>query len=324
MVCPRNRNGLTGGALLSTLIILTAVLSGCHSAENADITAFPSFSIEGTNILLQVERFVALGPRVSGTPGAAAAADWLAQELSAHGINADTDAFTDKTPSGPVLFRNVTGIIHGRTPGNARVLLLSHYDTKGGISDDFYGANDSGSSTGLLLETARIIQKIQPPFPFDLWFCFVDGEECAEAYGPHDGLHGSRRLAEQISNDGLPPPLAVIVVDMIGDSDLRITIPRNSSPQLTALALDVAEKCGLRSYLGISRNNVIDDHVPFLQKGLNALLLIDFEYGSSAGLNNYWHTTEDTMDKLSADSLAVSGKILVDILRKIAENTAEI
>lgn len=297
-------------AILTTGCLLAA--AGCWTRS---VPSSVADRFSGEHALEQVARFVALGERVSGTPGAARAADWLADELKALGIETRVDAFTDDAPGGPTVFRNVIGRIPGRT--RERVLLISHYDTKAGI-ENFAGANDSGSSTGLLLEFARVMRAADAPlYPFDVWLCFVDGEECVHRYGPNDGLHGSRHLAESVLHDGAPLPKASIVLDMVGDRCLNLTIPPNTTPALARQAMNSARRLELDRYLTFGSYGVIDDHVPFLERGLPALLLIDFEFGSAPGLNDYWHTSEDSMDKLSARSLDIAGRIALDLLESL-------
>ncbi|MBM4152304.1 MAG: Zn-dependent exopeptidase M28, partial [Kiritimatiellaceae bacterium] len=178
------------------------------------------------------------------------------------------------------------------------------------------GANDSGSSSGVLLELARVLQA-RAPYETEFMIAFVDGEECRTEYGPNDGLHGSRHLAQQIYEAGGAKMVeAVIVVDMIGDKDLNVTIPRNSSKTLIQEVFEAADSLGVRKTFRIGPGAIIDDHVPFLIANMPAIDLIDFEYGSKPGLNDYWHTPQDTMDKLSVDSLQLIG----DVVFKMIEN----
>jgi glutaminyl-peptide cyclotransferase len=263
----------------------------------------------------EVRSFVALGPRVAGTPGAAQAARYLANRLRAAGIEPLVDTFEETTAAGPVTFRNVLGVIEG--PGDTSVILLSHYDTKAGIADDFAGANDSGSSTGLLLALAATLQT-QAPYPCDIVLAFVDGEECRVRYGPRDGLHGSRHLARTLVNNRRADRVrAVIVADMVGDSNLNLTLPRNSTPRLVSLAFRCARRLGIRDQLSLARGAILDDHVPFIAAGIPAIDLIDFEFGSQPGRNDYWHTTEDTLDKLSAGSLEDVGRLVLCMLGEL-------
>jgi glutaminyl-peptide cyclotransferase len=272
--------------------------------------------LNGSKALHEVTQFVQLGPRDSGTPGAKVAAEYLARRLKEIGLDADIDEFTDRTPSGETKFRNVTGRLIGNSPG--LIILVSHYDTKSGISDDFSGANDSGSSTGLLLALARFYKQSDWQGP-SLFFSFVDGEECMKNYGRHDGLHGSRRQAAVLTEGRLSADVkAVIVLDMIGDRDLQVTIPRNCDPGLRRLALQCAHDEGVRPQFSLLRSAMTDDHVPFLEAGMPAIDLIDFQFGSAPGKNDYWHTPQDTLDKLSPDSLQLVGRVTIRMINGLS------
>ncbi|MBT7702339.1 MAG: M28 family peptidase [Verrucomicrobia bacterium] len=284
-------------------------------------------SVDGVAALDEVSRFVALGPRDAGTPGAARGAAYLLARLRGIGYRPLLDAFSESTPRGQVGFSNIIGVPPGydgssitkvlQNSAGPVVILLSHYDTKTGISETFGGANDSGSSTGLLLHLGRLLSAQKPPLPLVL-LAFVDGEECHTAYGTNDGLHGSRHLAQQIESSGQAGRVqAVIVLDMIGDADLNVRIPPNTTQALLADALTAAEAEGVRKQFGISKSRILDDHVPFLERRIPAIDLIDFEYGSAPGLNDYWHTEADTMDKLSAESLATVGRVVLRMLQNL-------
>jgi len=207
------------------------------------------------------------------------------------------------------------------------VILLSHYDTKSGISEDFIGANDSGSSTGLLLEMARLLKTRNPSGPTIL-MAFLDGEECSVEYGTHDGLHGSKHLVRTIARNGsFKKVSAVILMDMVGDATLDIGIPRNSSPSLISLIFECAARENARLNFSLAEGNITDDHVPFIQVGMRAVDIIDFNYGSAPGKNDYWHSSQDTMDKLSAESLQVVGRVVIRALNslknhKLTSNTS--
>jgi Zn-dependent M28 family amino/carboxypeptidase len=284
--------------------------------------------MDGEAALQEVAHFVALGPRVSGTPGASTAAAYLSERLRGAGYRPLLDAFPDATPGADLVFANVIGVppgLDGSTlpevlAGSATpaIILLSHYDTKAGISDRFVGANDSGSSTGLLLHLGGLLAERGSTSP-PIILAFVDGEEALLDYGPQDGLHGSRHMAQQIIEADLQDKVrAVIVLDMVGDSDLTIRIPRNVTRDLLSVVFEAAEAEGVRSQFGISSGAVLDDHVPFLEHGIPAIDLIDFEFGSAPGLNDYWHTDADTMDKLSAASLETVGSVVLGMLQRLA------
>jgi glutaminyl-peptide cyclotransferase len=145
----------------------------------------------------------------------------------------------------------------------------------------------------------------------------VDGEECRLQFGPHDGLHGSRRLAGQLATPFRQPVRGVILLDMIGDRDLTVTLPANGTRQLTLLALEAARLVGARHQFRLSDSQILDDHQPFLDAGFPAVDLIDFSYGSAPGLNDYWHTAQDTTDKLSAASLTTMGQVVAEMLAQL-------
>ena len=302
---------------------LCCVVAGCRGNGNSPRSAagtVPRYDpglVNGQRALAEVENFVRIRPRDSGTEGARKAAEYLAMRLESLDIEPVIDAFTDKTPKGDVEFRNVWGVIPGKS--DELVILASHYDTKAGIAEDFVGANDSGSSTGLLLELARILRESSRPGP-EIVIVFFDGEECMQEYDEDDGLHGSRYLAKSlIENLRFSRVRAMILLDMIGDKDLNVTIPRNSTPKLVSMAFAAAKAEGARRKFGLydSKWGILDDHVPFLRGGMPAIDLIDFEFGSKPGANDYWHTSEDTLDKLSAESLELVGRVIVRMLNQL-------
>jgi glutaminyl-peptide cyclotransferase len=146
-------------------------------------------------------------------------------------------------------------------------------------------------------------------------FAFFDGEECISRYEKNDGLHGSRRLAEQLVKDGRSAKVrAVIILDMVGDRDLNITIPHNSALSLVSALFAAAEKEGTREKFTLWMTQILDDHTPFLSAGMPAIYIIDFEYGSARGQNDYWHTPQDTVDKLSVQSLGIVGRTVLRLL----------
>jgi Zn-dependent M28 family amino/carboxypeptidase len=292
---------------------------GCGKSEPLTANKVPGLVFKpenGEQALSNVTAFVqACTPRDAMTPGAERAAQWLKAKLIANGLtNAAVEIFTDKTPLGEKAFHNVIASIPGQSPKT--ILLLSHFDTKSGISPTFQGANDSGSSTGLLLELARIIAASGTPH-YTIQFAFLDGEECKVDFGAQDGLHGSRYLARQWKRQK-QDVVAVILMDMIGDRNLHIQLPHNGTGTLRAAALRAADVTGDRAHIGLYDGLILDDHQPFLDAGFPAVDLIDFEYGDAPGKNNYWHTTEDTLDKLSAESLTITGRIVLEMINQLS------
>jgi glutaminyl-peptide cyclotransferase len=290
--------------------------SGTEPTPPANVPGLAQFN--PSNAWSEVEAFVNLGPKPAFSAEGARAASHIEARLKAHGLAPAIDVFTDMTPLGPRIFRNVTVELPGAT---GLVVLVSHYDTKSGIATNFVGANDSGSSTGLLLELARCLGAAKG-LPVGVLIVFVDGEECLQAYGPEDGLHGSRRLAHRLKARA-QNVLGAIVLDMIGDRDLTVGIPRNSSASLMNLAFRAAHQAGVREHFSMAEGGMIDDHVPLFQAGIRAVDLIDFQYGSNPGANDYWHTTADTLDKLSPNSLDIAGRTVLHMIATIRTKETE-
>jgi glutaminyl-peptide cyclotransferase len=264
--------------------------------------------------MAETEALVKISPRDAGGGGARRASVLLESKLKAIGLKTTIDIFSEETPNGKMFFNNVVARIPGKT--QQTIVLVSHFDTKSGIAKDFQGANDSGSSSGVLLELARVLSE-RAPYETSFMIAFLDGEECRTEYGPHDGLHGSRRLAQQIYEAGGAKLVkAVIVLDMIGDKNLNISIPRNSSRELVKELFYAAHELGVRPQFGLGPGSILDDHVPFQIAGMPAIDVIDFDYGSAPGLNDYWHTTNDTLDKLSVKSMQTVG----DVVLRMVEN----
>src|SRR6202030_4239003 len=177
----------------------------------------------------------------------------------------------------------------------------------------FVGANDGGSSTGFLLELARVENSMS--HADDIVLVWFDGEEAYGEWSDTNGIYGSRHLADKWSRDGkLPRIKALINVDMIGDKDLGILQEGNSSAPLLRVVWQRAHDLGYGKYFLDLATPMEDDHMPFVRKGVNALDLIDFDYGPNTA---YWHDEKDTLDKLSAHSLEVVGNVLVAVLRKL-------
>lgn len=294
-----------------TIVLLGSalLLTGCKP-EVVEV----SCPFDGAKAFAETEALVQISPRNAGTGKARIAAVHLERRLNALGLKTVIDTFTEETPAGTMVFNNVLGRLPGKT--NRLIILASHFDTKSGICPDFQGANDSGSSTGVLLELARVLSA-RAPFETEFLVALFDGEECRSQYGPNDGLHGSRRLARQIVEGGGAGLVeAVILLDMIGDKDLNITVPRNSSKALVKELFSAAHEVGARPFFSLGPGSILDDHVPFFEAGMPAIDVIDFEYGSVPGLNDYWHTRKDTLDKLSVESMQTVG----DTILRMVEN----
>ena len=304
------------------IIMCASGFLGCGKAPEAVPSDPPRLAFttaNGSNAFEHVAGLVKdCTPRDAMTPGAERAAQWIQARLAGYGINAELDRFTRDTPDGKRDFVNVMASLPGRT--KETVVLLSHFDTKSGIAADFQGANDSGSSTGLLIELARVIAQAKGQQRFNVLIAFLDGEECCVRYAHDDGLHGSRHLADKLKR-AKENVKAVILADMIGDRDLNIILPRNGAGSLRALALKAADATGDRAHIALTDGNILDDHQPFLDAGFPAVDLIDFTFGSTPGANDYWHTPQDTLDKISPESLTITGRIVTEMLNLLGQGS---
>jgi len=292
---------VAAGLSLAATLLVAAVLAAQPAAR-------PAF--DGAAALRHVAALVAIGPRPSGSPGSARARDYIVQELRRAGVEARVEAFEAMTPHGRLAMANVIGVVRGRRPDV--ILIGGHYDTKWFKELPFVGANDGGSSTALLIELARRLAA--SPQEFTYWIAFFDGEEARETWTAQDSLYGSRRMAKELAQRK-ELPRAVIVADMIGDRDLGILRESQSTPWLVELLWKTAQRLGHGRHFLLDSHSVDDDHAPFLRAAVPAALLIDFDYPP-------WHTADDTLDKVSAQSLQTVGEVLLDALPQIEARLA--
>ncbi len=263
----------------------------------------------GARALEFTRKAVAFGPRPPNSPAEKSLRAYILKELKTRGCEVKEDDFTASAPQGPVPMKNIIAKFPG-TSGKA-IVLSGHYDTK--TVPQFLGANDGGSSTGFLLEMAEVLQGASRKD--DVYLVFFDGEEAYGEWSDTNSLYGSRHLAEKWASEGMLPKIkALINVDMIGDKDLGLVYNSGSAASLQRTVWDTAERLGFSSNFLHNGGVTGDDHVPFLQKGVKSLDLIDFDYGPD---NEYWHTTKDTIDKLSAHSLQVVGTVLQNVLPEL-------
>ena len=247
------------------------------------------------------EKSVAFGNRFSGSRAIADYAGWIRKTAAESSLfTVSEHSFEDVTPAGKMTFRNIIAEIPGRS--REWVLIGCHYDAKKFLSTPgFQAANDGASGVAALLAMIRALDRYPKQPPFTLRFVFFDGEECLYKYGENDGLHGSRALAGKYERSGdLKNCRAMILLDMIGDRDLNLTLPANSSPALTdALTRIIRQHFPALRFEKLSYD-MLDDHVPFFRRGVPAIDLIDFQYGPA---NSNWHTAGDTLENISAQSI---------------------
>ena len=269
----------------------------------------------GSAALAYTRRATSFGERPSGSEAISRTREWIAGELKPLGGQLTFDQFTGHPPGGPVPMENILLKFPG-TSGRT-VAVTGHYDTKKIPMVHFVGANDAGSSTGFLIEFARVAAGMK--HSDDILIVFFDGEEALGEWTDTDSRYGSRHLAEKWAADGtLARIKALINVDMIGDKDLDISNDSNSSSALRADVAKISSSLGYAKFFRTQEGAIDDDHKPFTDAGVNAIDIIDLDYGPNGG---YWHTAQDTMDKLSAHSLQVVGDVVVALVEELEQQS---
>ena len=296
----------SNSALLRLVVTLTICAASSRAAETK---IWEEFS--GEKALLHVQHLVDLGPHPVGSDAIEKAREYIEAQLRHSGWQVTRQGFTNETPRGKVRFVNLIARFSG--DGNAAApsfLLCSHYDTKLFDAIRFVGANDGGSSTGLLLELARVIGG-RPNMARKIELVFFDGEEAYENFSETDGLYGSRYFAKQLEADGGKQFRGGILFDMIGDRSLDITLPADSPPAMARDIFAAAEALKLRNYFSYLDRDLIDDHAPLNAIRIPTIDIIDFDYA-------WWHTADDTLDKISAQSLKITGSVALYYLSELA------
>lgn len=250
-------------------------------------------------------KLVSFGPRPSGSDAIKQTQNYIYSQLHDDGCQVDEDSFNAQTPIGVVPMKNIIAKVPGEKKGI--LLLMTHYDTVRTVPD-FVGAEDGGSSTGLMLEMASLLCRRKPQL--SIWIAFLDGEEAMVDWNTdNDHTYGSRELVARLELSGdLKDVKAVILADMIGQKGLIMKKESSSTPWLVDLIWSAAAKLGYQNVFVSQSTGASDDHDPFLEKKVPAVDLIDLDDYIAEG---YWHTPQDTMDKISAKSLAIVGHVIL-------------
>jgi glutaminyl-peptide cyclotransferase len=257
------------------------------------------------------KEFAAIGPRWPTGPGHLKAEAFLREHFKHDQLEEDT--FVSNTPIGPLTLHNFIVRFPGKKDGE--IVLGTHYETNYPLRNiNFVGANDGAATTGLLMTIADELRgkKLDG---YSVWLVFFDGEEAIEKWSASDSTYGSRHLAAKWGGDGtLTHIKAFMLADMIGDKDLNIQRETRSTGWLVELARQAAKKLGDERYFFQTEEAVDDDHLPFVQRGVPSIDVIDLDYGPN---NSYHHTVQDTMDKVSAHSLTIVGDVFMETIRLV-------
>jgi len=301
---------------LATTLLTTFIANAAQTKSSA-----AKFS--GQSAYNLARDYIAIAPhRWIGSPDHAKAEEFIKSHFKEEAAKGDfeTDEFAATTPVGRLTMRNFIVRYPGKKDGI--IVIASHYETNYWLKDvDFVGANDGGSTTGLLIELGSYL-RAHPPEGYSVWLVFDDGEESIKStWSDADSLYGTRHLAAKWSTNGtLGKIKAFLLADMIGDKDLNIDFDEMSTPWLRDMLKVAAKNTGHTAY--IYKNTVpglSDDHIPFRQRGVAVLDIIDIDYGphTAETPEGYHHTAQDTLDKISPHSLQVAGDLFIEMIRLI-------
>ena len=267
-------------------------------------------NFSGEKAFAHVQHLVDLGPRPAGSEALEKSRLYITEQLKSAGWTVARSEFSDQTPRGKMTFVNLIARFGtSEKKEAAQFLLCSHYDTKTFDTIRFVGANDGGSSTGLLIEMARVLA-MSPALAAKIELLFFDGEEAFENFTATDGLYGSRHFAQELRDSGKAKSVrGGILFDMIGDKSLDVTLPPDSPADLTRNIFAAADALGQRTHFTYLSGGMTDDHTPLNEIGIPVIDLIDFDFPP-------WHTAGDTLDKISAESLEIVGRVaLYDLVQ---------
>lgn len=274
-----------------------------EAAPPADQTG----GFDGTKAFDHVTKIVGYGPRPPASGAIHQVQDYITAQVKSSGCEIEQDDFHASTPAGDVAMKNVVAKAPGT--GQGIILLLTHYDSLGSVKD-FVGAEDSASSTGMMIELAR--QLCATKGPNSVWMAFLDGEEAFIDWNKdNDHTYGSRELAARMAVSGdLKRVKAVILADMIGQYGLQIPKESNSTKWLADLVWKTADRLGYKSvFVGREVGGIDDDHQSFLSRGVPSVDIIDLNDYISEG---YWHTPQDSLDKVSPRNVAIVGYVILE------------
>ncbi len=312
----KNHSTLTRNIICLCLLASFVFAIGCQrqvaSVTNAAMEASAADkapSIDAARAFAHVKTVVEIGPRPSGSPGIKKTQDYIINELKSYGLKITEDNFQGQTPKGAIPMKNIIAELPGEK--SDLVLITGHYDTK--IMANFVGANDGGSSTAAVLETARVLAQTKPEYT--LWFVFFDGEEAVVEWTGNDNTYGSRHLVDKMKAEkNLNKVRAMILYDMIGDKELDLKRDGQSSKWLVDTIWRTAAQTTYSKYFLGNETYMADDHVPFIEAGIPAVDLIDFNFGPD---HSYWHTPQDTLDKVSGESIKAVSDVVLKSLPEI-------
>jgi glutaminyl-peptide cyclotransferase len=266
---------------------------------------------DGKRAFAHVAKQVGFGPHQSGSPAILQVQNYIESELKSYGCTVETDNFSADTPAGRLPMKNILVKIPGDKPGI--ILLGTHYDTK--RIDNFVGADDGGSSTAVMLELARLLCSQHGKYA--VWIAFFDGEEAVNfVWQDPDNCYGSRQMASRFAVSGdLPKIKAFLLADLVGGRKPHFRRDGTSTKWLVDVVWSTAAKLGYSNvFLNEPTDVGGDDHFSFTKRNVPSVDVIDLDTANDVP---YWHTTEDTLDKISAKTLAIVGHVFLESVKQL-------
>jgi glutaminyl-peptide cyclotransferase len=303
----RDASASAGKAATSASGRVSAGQGGADEAPPPEQTG----GFDGKRAFEHVAKQVNIGARPSGSQANLATQDYILTQLKSYGCTADVDPFNADTPVGIVPMKNILVKI----PGDDRLIILlgTHYDTLPKKDFVFVGADDGGSSTGVMLELARILCGRHGKHA--VWIAFFDGEEAMKSWSDRDSRYGSRQMAARFAASGdLARIKAFLLADLVGSRTLHFARESNSTPWLVDLVWNTAARLGYGDVFINATTSVEDDHDSFLRRNVASVDVIDLD---RAGDVAFWHTAEDTLDKISGMSLAITGHVFLESVKEL-------
>jgi hypothetical protein len=267
---------------------------------------------DGKRAFALVAKQVSFGPRPAGSKAIAQLQDYLQSELKSYGCAVEIDNFSADTPAGRLPMKNILVKIPGEKPGI--ILLGTHYDTK--RLENFVGADDAGSSTALMLELARLLCPQRSKYA--VWIAFFDAEEAVNLeWKDPDNCYGSRQMAARMAASGdLPKVKAFLLADIVGGRNPHFKRESYSTKWLVDLVWETAKRLGYGNIFVNDSSEVEDDHLSFLKRNVPSADVIDLNNGPNGDVY-YWHTPQDTLDKISAKTLGIVGHVFLESVKQL-------
>jgi glutaminyl-peptide cyclotransferase len=309
--CKANSDETRGAAAGNPAAAATTAPNAAQGGAEDAPTPESTGGFDGKLAFEHVAKQVGFGPRPSGSTALAQTQDYILTQLKSDGCTTEVDAFNADTPIGRLPMKNILVKIPG--DDSSIILLGTHYDSLLRHDITFVGADDSASSTAVMLELARLLCAKHGKHA--VWIAFFDGEEAMKTWSDTDSRYGSRQMAARMAAGGdISEIKAFLLADMVGSRSLHFARESTSTPSLVDLMWATAAKLGYSQIFLDTSSGAEDDHDSFLKRKVPSMDVIDFDRQQDVP---FWHTADDTLDKISAKSLAISGHVFLETVNEL-------